>query len=142
MTEITLDETKRPVLEPASEHVTVEFNNVLIADSRRAIRVIESGHPAVWYIPPEDVRVEFLVREPYTSWCPWKGSAHYYQLTVNGKTSDSAAWCYSEPLPDFASIRHYIAFYPARVSKATVDGHTVAPEAEEYYGGWVIPGSE
>jgi uncharacterized protein (DUF427 family) len=137
MTENIHDYPRPPRLESSTAYVVVEFNNLRIADSRRSIRVLEKGHPPTWYVPPEDVRVEYLMREPYSSICEWKGLAHYYQLNVDGVVSGSAAWCYAEPTPEFAAIKHYIAFYPARVGKCTVDGEIVIPEADEFHGGWI-----
>jgi uncharacterized protein (DUF427 family) len=131
------DYPRPPRLDPFDAHVVVEFNNMRVADSGRAIRVLEKGHPPAWYIPPEDVRVEFLAREPYSYICEWKGLAHYYQLAVHGAVSESAAWCFVEPTPEFAGIKHYIAFYPGRVGKCTVNGEVVIPEVQEHLGGWI-----
>jgi uncharacterized protein (DUF427 family) len=133
---MTTDQTNAPTLETSVSDVVVAFNNVTIAETRRAIMVHESGHPACWYIPPEDVRVEYLQRIPKTTECPWKGSAHYYNIEVDGRTAELAAWCYADPKPDMSAIKHYIAFYPAKVDSCTVDGRAAKPEAEPYYGGW------
>lgn len=129
--------TDAPRVEPDDRHVVVRFGDETIADTHRAIRVTEAGHPPVFYIPPEDVRVEMLEAIERQTECPLKGIAHYYDIDVAGRTAEGAAWCYPEPKPEFAAIQHAIAFYPARVA-ATVDGTPVSPEANPYYGGWVV----
>lgn len=135
---MTETELQPPRLEPSTDHAVVVFNNVEIANTRRAILIHETGHPACWYIPPEDVRVEYLQRVPKTTHCPWKGDAHYYNIEIDGEISESAAWCYADPKPDCFAIKHYIAFYAARVDSCIVDGVKAKPEADDYYGGWVL----
>jgi uncharacterized protein (DUF427 family) len=125
-------------IEPDDRHVTVRFGGETIADSRRAMRVIEGDHPPVFYIPPEDVRTELLVSNGQQTHCPHKGDAHYYDIEVDGRTAEAAAWCYPEPKPGFEAIKSGIAFYPARVDACTVDGQPVSPEADPYYGGWIV----
>ncbi len=124
-------------IEPDERHVVVRFGGETIADSRAAIRVTEAGHPPAFYVPPEDVRVDLLDAIERQTECPHKGIAHYYDIAVDGSRAEAAAWCYPEPKPGFAAIQHAIAFYPAPV-EATVDGRPVEPEANPYYGGWVI----
>jgi uncharacterized protein (DUF427 family) len=127
-----------PRTESSSEHIIIEFAGEVIADTRRAIRVLETGHPPSYYLPPEDVRVEFLERVPNLStFCEWKGIANYYSIRVGDRTSDEAGWCYADPAPDYREIRHFISFYPGRVDRITVDGEVVRPEPGDYYGGWI-----
>lgn len=124
-------------IEPDDRHVVVRFGGETIAESRGAIRVTEVGHPPVFYIPPEDVRVEVLEAIEKQTECPLKGIAHYYDITINGRRAEAAAWCYPEPKPGFEVIQHAIAFYPAHV-EATVADRPVEPEENPYYGGWII----
>lgn len=131
--------TDQPRVVPDDRHVVVRFGGETIADSRSAIRVTEAGHPPVFYIPPEDIRVELLDAVERQTECPLKGIAHYYDIVVEGERAEGAAWCYPEPKPGFEAIQHAIAFYPARV-EATIDGTPVSPEENPYYGGWVIEG--
>ena len=130
-------ETEGARIEPDDRHVVVRFGGETIADSRRSVRVTEAGHPPVFYIPPEDVRVELLEATEQQTHCPLKGDAHYYDIEVGGERAGLAAWCYPEPKPGFEAIQHAIAFYPAHV-EATVGGKAVGSEENPYYGGWVI----
>jgi uncharacterized protein (DUF427 family) len=131
------DYPRPPRVEPSAQHVVVEFHGEVIADSRSTVRVLETSHPPVYYIPPEDVRLEFLLAETQTSFCEFKGIARYFGVEVNGRRADGVAWCYPEPMPGYETIAHAIAFYPGRVDRATVDGETVRPQRGTFYGGWV-----
>ncbi|HVL24091.1 MAG TPA: DUF427 domain-containing protein [Thermomicrobiales bacterium] len=117
--------TLRRSLVPTTDHIVVEFNGKTIADTTNAIAVFETGMEPVYYFPPEDVTVEALGLNKRTSICPWKGVARYYNLDVDHCISPAAAWCYPEPEPEAAAIRHYIAFYPHRIDRCIVNGHVV-----------------
>ncbi|MEV4614936.1 DUF427 domain-containing protein [Kitasatospora sp. NPDC049258] len=115
----------------------VTFAGRSVASTRRALRVLETSHPPVWYFPPEDVATEFLDRAAGRSLCEWKGSAAYWDLRVGGRSCEQAAWSYPAPAPAFRRIRGYFAFYPARVERCAVDGETVHPQEGDFYGGWI-----
>src|SRR5206468_11519534 len=63
------------------------------------------------YFPPEAVKKENLKPSNHTTNCPWKGTAHYYHVEVNGMRNDNAAWYYPEPKPAAAEIKNRIAFW-------------------------------
>ena len=113
-------------LVPSTDHVVIEFNGKVVADTRQAIVVFETGKQPVYFIPPEDVSVESLVLNKRTSVCPWKGVARFYNLEVDNCISPTAARCYPEPEPEAAEIRHYLAFYPHRIDRCVVNGLVVA----------------
>ena len=64
-------------VEQSGEHIQVVFNGLTIADTRRAKRVLETSHPPVYYIPPEDVKMEYLTPTRHTTFCEFKGAAAY-----------------------------------------------------------------
>ena len=82
------------------------WNNEIIAESNDTV-ILEGNH----YFPPESVNQDFLVRSSKTTICPWKGTAKYFSLCVNGKTNENAAWYYEEPKPAAAKIRGRVAFW-------------------------------
>jgi uncharacterized protein (DUF427 family) len=131
------DYPRPPRLEDSAKHIQVIFNGVTLADTHRAKRVLETSHPPVYYIPPEDVKMEHLSRTDRRSLCEWKGQAAYYTITVGDKQANNAAWTYPNPTPDFASVKDYIAFYPSRMDACYVDGEQVQAQAGDFYGGWV-----
>jgi uncharacterized protein (DUF427 family) len=114
--------TLKRSLVPTTDHIVIEFNGKTIADTTNAIVVFETGIPPVYYFPPEDVAVEALSLNKRTSVCAWKGIARYYNLDVENCISPAAAWCYPEPEPEAQAIRHYVAFYPHRIDRCTVNG--------------------
>jgi len=63
------------------------------------------------YFPPDSVKTDFLRSSEHTSICPWKGTAHYYHVEVDGMKNENAAWYYPEPTPAAAQIKGHIAFW-------------------------------
>ena len=131
------DYPRPPRLEPSSRLVRVELAGETIAESRAALRVQETSHPPVYYIPPEDIRVEFLRRSERQTVCEWKGIAIYYTVTVRERSAHDAAWCYPDPEPAFAPLARYVAFYPSRMDACFVDGERVTSQPGDFYGGWI-----
>ena len=84
---------------------TATWNGATIAESDKTV-VVEGNH----YFPPGSVRKEFLQASSTTTRCPWKGTAGYYSLVVDGKTNEDAAWYYPEPSTAAANIKDYVAF--------------------------------
>jgi len=82
------------------------WNGKIIADSDRC-KIIEGNY----YFPPESVNKEFLKQSKTTSICPWKGTASYYNLEVDGETNKDAAWYYPEPKEKAKEIKNYVAFW-------------------------------
>jgi uncharacterized protein (DUF427 family) len=74
------DYPRPPSLEDTSKLVKIIFNGVAIAKTSKAKRVLETSHPPVYYIPPEDISMEYLVAASGSSFCEWKGIAIYYSL--------------------------------------------------------------
>src|SRR5277367_1904869 len=108
------DYPRPPRVEPSDRLIRVVFNGQVVAETRRSIRVLETSHPPVFYIPPEDIKTKFLERSSRSSFCEWKGRARYHTLKVDGRRSTDAAWSYPDPTKEFEPIRDYLAFYPSR----------------------------
>lgn len=126
-----------PRVERTARHLRVEFNGVTIAETESAQRILETRHPPTYYIPPGDVRMEFLVPASASSVCEWKGRANYYDVTVGDRSAPRAAWTYHEPREGFEAIRDHIAFYPGPMDACYVDGERVRPQPGGFYGGWI-----
>ena len=126
-----------PSAEVTGRHVVVEVGGRVVADTTRAIRVCETSHPPVYYIPRDDVADGVLQRTDGTSWCEWKGAATYWDVVVDGHRARAAGWSYEQPSPGFEHLRGAVAFYPGRVGRALVDGEVVRPQTGDFYGGWV-----
>jgi uncharacterized protein (DUF427 family) len=131
------DYPRPPRVEETSRHIRVVFNGNVIAETRCAKRVLETSHPPVYYIPPEDVKMEYLRRASRTSYCEWKGRAVYYTVSVGDKQAENAAWYYPDPAPGFEAIKEHLAFYPQLMDACYVDGERVKAQAGGFYGGWI-----
>lgn len=132
------DYPRPPRIEPLDRRVRIEHGGEVIAESDRALRVLETASPPTVYVPAADVRTEFLTEVPSKhTFCEWKGQASYYDLAVADDRSEAAAWFYPEPRGDFAALRDHIAFYAGRVDAAYLGGERVRPQGGTFYGGWV-----
>jgi uncharacterized protein (DUF427 family) len=131
------DYPRPPRLEDSSKHIQVIFNGQVIADTRQAKRVLETSHPPVYYIPPEDIQQQYLTRTQRSSFCEWKGQAAYYTVTVGDRSVPDAAWFYPNPTLSFAGIKEYVAFYPSKMEACYVDGEKVTAQPGDFYGGWI-----
>lgn len=131
------DYPRPPRHEESGKHIQVVFNGVVIADTHRARRVLETSHPPVYYIPPEDVQMQYLASTPRTTFCEWKGAASYYTITVGDRASANAAWYYRQPTHPYEALAGYIAFYPGKMDACYVDGERVQPQPGDFYGGWI-----
>jgi uncharacterized protein (DUF427 family) len=131
------DYPRPPRLEHSGKHVVVRFAGEGIADTRHAIRILETSSPPTWYVAPEDVHTSFLSPAEGTTFCEWKGTATYYDLRAGEHVSRRAAWTYLYPSAGFEEIAGWISFYPGRVGEATINGEVVRPQPGRYYGGWV-----
>ena len=122
----------RTVKEPSAEHpitveptagrVRVRVNGEVVADTHAALSLREATYPVVQYIPLRDVDARVLTRSDTHTYCPYKGEAGYYNVTVGHLTVEDAIWAYEKPYPAVAAIAGHIAFYP---NKADI---TVVPD--------------
>jgi uncharacterized protein (DUF427 family) len=102
-------------VEPSPRWVRVKFNGQIIADSKRAVLLRETGHLPVYYFPPEDVRQDVLEPTDQHTRCPFKGEASYWTVRVGDAVAENVMWGYQDPLPERQDIRGYRAFYWAKM---------------------------
>jgi uncharacterized protein (DUF427 family) len=128
-----------PRVENFHQRIRVFFNGEQIANSVNAKRVLERGHPPVYYLPIEDVDRRALQPSAKRTWCEWKGEASYYDVTAGNQVSENAAWFYPNPTADFAAIANHVAFYAGKMEACFVGDETVKPQSGSFYGGWITP---
>ena len=131
------DYPRPPSAQVTGRHIVVEVAGVVVADTTRAVRVCETSHPPVYYVPRDDVADGVLERAAGGSWCEWKGAATYWDLVVGDRRVPQAAWSYEDPSSGFEHLAGALAFYPGKVDRALVDGEPVRPQAGGFYGGWI-----
>ncbi len=108
-----------------SRRVTVKFGGVTIADSSEALRIEETDHGPVYYVPEKDVRLDLMRPTEQHTRCPYKGEASYWTIEVPAdagsvRRSENAVWAYSSPYDEVSRLAGYYAFYPNRVDSITV----------------------
>lgn len=133
------DYPRPPRLEPVARRILVRFAGETVADTTHALRVLETSHPPVYYLPPGDVRQDLLEAAPGTSFCEFKGKASYVTIVANGRRSERAGWLYERPAAPYGALAGHIAFYASRVDEARVGDDLVRPQPGDFYGGWVTP---
>ncbi len=131
------DYPRPPRIEKCKKRIRILFNGINIADTRRAKRVLETSHPPVYYLPPEDVKTELLEPAENHSFCEWKGEASYYHLRAGDKYVRYACWFYPDPVDAFAELKDHMAFYAGKMDECYVDDEPVKPQPGKFYGGWI-----
>jgi uncharacterized protein (DUF427 family) len=105
---------------PDKTHVRVTFGGEVIADSTSALRVEETGHGPVYYIPAKDMALGRMKKTEHTTYCPFKGTASYWTIEAGGKTSENAIWGYETPYDETAPLADHYAFYGNRVDSIEI----------------------
>jgi len=131
------DYPRPPRLEAVTEHLRVTFNGEIIADTNRAYRVLETSHPPTYYIPPEDINMDYLMETDRRSFCEFKGEANYYTVKVGEESAPNSAWRYPSPNRGFEQIKDYISFYASKMDACYVGDEQVQAQEGDFYGGWI-----
>lgn len=131
------DYPRPPHVERYAARIRVIFNEVVIADTANAWRVLETSHPPTYYIPIADVRMEHLNRTARSTFCEFKGSASYWTVRVGERSAANAAWSYANPSQSYEEIRDHLAFYASRMDACYVNEERVQAQEGDFYGGWI-----
>jgi len=117
------DAFKRIDVLPSDRHVVVSVGGTVLADSKRAVALYETGLPTRWYLPREDVDLTKLTPSSSTTVCAYKGVATYFSLAPEDAHDEGRdlAWTYVDPLHDAAGVRDLLCFYAERTD-LSVDG--------------------
>ncbi|MDQ1568693.1 MAG: hypothetical protein QOF96_3573 [Actinomycetota bacterium] len=116
-------------LEANPARILVRARGQVIADTTSALTMREAAYPPVHYIPLADVDQTLLRRSPTQTYCPYKGEASYYSISITQSDGPDditvAVWTYETPYPAVEAIASHVAFYPDRV-EIVIDDH-IAP---------------
>lgn len=82
------------------------WNGVELANSKNTI-VVEGNH----YFPAESLHKQFFTESDTQTTCPWKGTASYFNIEVNGAQNPDAAWYYPKPKARASAIKNRVAFW-------------------------------
>lgn len=109
-------------LEPIPARVTLKVNGQIVGESDRARVALEQGHLALYYLPLEDLRMEYFQPSDYGSYCHFKGFAEYWHIKVGDVVKESAAWCYPQPYEETADLATLVGFLWHAVDEWLEDG--------------------
>ncbi|MEM6957583.1 MAG: DUF427 domain-containing protein [Myxococcota bacterium] len=135
------DYPRPPALVPDDRRIRVIFAGEELADTRSALRLLETSHPPTFYLPREDVNMALLREAGQGSRCEWKGTATYYDavqgnLTGPFSASRQLAWSYLDPFGDYTPLAGHLAFYASR-AECYVGDERARPQPGGFYGGWI-----
>lgn len=133
------DYPRPPRLEPVTQRIRVVIAGETVADTTAGFRVLETSHPPTYYLPPADIRMDRFHPSKQRTLCEWKGHAAYLDYHHAGQLIHNIAWTYPQPLPAFANLRNFLAFYPSKLDAAFVDEMRAVAQPGDFYGGWITP---
>ncbi len=96
---------------PSSRRVRVEIDGVTVADSTNGRFLHETGLPVRYYLPKTDVRMDLMSPTDLATSCPYKGTARYWNVNLDGAVHQNIVWAYDTPLPESQRIAGYMSFY-------------------------------
>jgi len=131
------DYPRPPRIKSVAVPVTIRLGGQLIVETRDAIRVLETSHPPVYYLPIADFATGALANADGSSFCEFKGTARYLDVRGGGEIRPACAWNYPHPSPGFEPLRDRVAVYAQQMDECRVDGETVTPQPGDFYGGWI-----
>lgn len=131
------DYPRPPRVEAVLKPIRIMFNGEEIVNTQHAMRVMETSHPPVYYIPQADIRMGVIKQTPRQTYCEFKGAASYWTLSVGNRTESNVAWSYPNPQPGFEAIKDHLAFYAHRMDACYVGDELVKPQEGDFYGGWI-----
>lgn len=99
-------------IEPARGIIVVRTGDGVIAESSKALVLREDGYAPVYYLPREDVAMEFLERSDKVTHCPHKGDATHFHVVGVSNLIENGAWSYETPKRGAEAIAGCLAFYP------------------------------
>jgi uncharacterized protein (DUF427 family) len=129
------DFPRPPKIEKVHKTVVVSIKGQIIAETGKALAVLETASPPTYYIPQVDVDMGMLVKiANRSSMCEWKGHAVYWALKTMG--DQPVAWSYPKPFSEFEAVKNYFAFYPQQL-ECSVAGERVRAQPGAFYAGWI-----
>ena len=96
--------------------IEVVFNNKIVASSNMFILLEEENYAPVMYVPKDGLFFKFIESTNYSTYCPFKGKASYWNIKCCGNIVENAVWSYSDPFDEALIIKNHFAFYSDKVS--------------------------
>ena len=119
------DPFKRVDAMPSTRHVRVVIDGQTVAETRRPHLIFETNHPVRYYIPQDDVRMDWLVPSATTSRCPYKGAASYWSVKLGHETFADLVWGYMDPIAECPKIKGLVCFFHEQGCDIYVDDELI-----------------
>ena len=136
-TESVWDYPRPPRLEIFKGHLRIVHAGIILADTNKAFRILETSHPPTYYLPQTDIEMQYLKANPRQSFCEFKGRASYYDLQIAGQSISQVAWYYPTPSKAYPALKDHLCFYASKVDTCYVNDEKVQAQAGDFYGGWI-----
>ena len=131
------DYPRPPVWQRVDRPVRIVFGGTTIAHTEAALRVLETSHPPVYYLPPDAFLPGSLREAAGGSFCEWKGHARYWDICHGALCAARAGWSYPDPVAAFAELRDHVAVYAGPMQACFVGDEQVTGQPGGFYGGWI-----
>ena len=125
--------------QPSNKRIQVVWNKEVIADTKRSYRCTEMGVAPLYFIPAQDVAMEYFRPTENRTHFEWMGVASYWSIVIKKRELPGAVLSLTEPATPYSKLLNYFAFRSEKMDQATVDGNLVRPMMCEKYMGWVTP---
>ena len=102
-------------IEPTSDELRVLAAGRVLAETNKALRVTESRHRPVWYLPMTDLDQSRLTATDHSTYCPFKGHASYWSVDDGVGELENVVWGYEDPYSECEPLKGYVSFYTDRV---------------------------
>jgi uncharacterized protein (DUF427 family) len=130
------DYPRPPIVELSKKPVRVLLNGIVVAEADSTLRVLETSHPPVHYIHPDNINWEYIRKATKTTFCEYKGLAAHYTVEVSDLKVVNGAWYYPAPTSGYLEIKGYVAFYPGKF-ECYINGERAKAQHGDFYGGWI-----
>lgn len=134
------DYPRPPRVERITQRAVIRLGGEVVVDTDDIVRVLETSHPPVYYLPIAAFAEGALLGAAGSSFCEFKGSARYFDVRGGGVTARRAAWHYPSPSAGFEVLTGRVAVYARPMDVCELGGEAVTPQPGEFYGGWITSG--
>ncbi|MET4639975.1 DUF427 domain-containing protein [Mycetocola sp. 2940] len=131
------DYPRPPRVEASPDRVVIRLGGQVVAETSAAVRVLETSHPPVYYVPESAFMSGTLAPVGGSTWCEFKGKASYFDVVAGDTIARRAAWHYRAPHRGFEQLLGMVAVYPGLMDSCEVGAEVVQPQEGDFYGGWV-----
>ncbi len=131
------DYPRPPKLESFTGNIRILHEDVLLVDTNRAIKFMETSHPPNYYLPLTAFKLGLLKENRHKTFCEFKGIANYFDLLLHGRRIINFGWVYHTPNSSYQMIEGHIAVYASKADRCFVNGECVDAQEGDFYGGWI-----